>query len=173
MWGTSEGGAIACGCGAGSGMHLSDDLLIVEPVDADGNPVPPGTRSAKIYITNLFNHVMPLIRYELTDEVTLATRECPCGSAHRLVEDVQGRLEDRFVYGGVAPVHSLLFHTVLDPVPAIVEYQVRQTPRGADILVVQRGEADLERLARETEVALARIGVSAPAVTLRSVDRID
>ena len=173
MWGTSEGGAIACGCGAGSGMHLSDDLLIVEPVDADGTPVPAGMRSAKIYITNLFNHVMPLIRYELTDEVTLATRACPCGSAHRLVEDVQGRLEDRFVYEGVAPVHSLLFHTVLDPVPAIVEYQVRQTARGADVLVVQRGEADLDRLVRETEAALARIGVSAPAVTMRPVDRIE
>jgi phenylacetate-CoA ligase len=172
MWGTSEGGAIACGCGAGPGMHLSDDLVIVEPVDADGNPVAPGERSAKLYLTNLFNHALPLIRYELTDEVTLSTRPCPCGSAHRLVEDVQGRLEDRFVYPGVRPVHSLLFHSVLDPVPAIVEYQVRQTANGAEVDVIRSGAADLDALARAMEAALAKAGVEQPAVTVREVARI-
>src|SRR5262249_30484384 len=30
-WGTSEGGIVARGCYRGTGMHLSDDLLIVEP----------------------------------------------------------------------------------------------------------------------------------------------
>jgi phenylacetate-CoA ligase len=172
MWGTSEGGAIACGCGAGSGMHLSDDLLIVEPVDAEGKPVGPGERSAKIYLTNLFNHALPLIRYELSDEVTLATRSCLCGSAHRLVEDVQGRLEDRFVYPGLPPMHSLLFHTVLDPKPGIVEYQVRQTANGAEVDVVRSGPADLDRIARDLEAALAKAGVQGPAVTVREVSRI-
>ncbi|MGH7630843.1 MAG: phenylacetate--CoA ligase family protein [Gemmatimonadales bacterium] len=172
LWGTSEGGAIACGCGEGSGMHLSDDLVIVEPVDAEGRPVGPGQRSAKLYLTNLFNHALPLIRYELTDEVTLSTRTCPCRSAHRLVEDVQGRLEDRFVYPGVPPVHSLLFHTVLDPEPGIVEYQVRQTARGAEVDVVRSGPADLDALAREIGAKLAKAGVPSPAVTVREVSRI-
>ena len=172
MWGTSEGGAIACGCGAGPGMHLSDDLLIVEPVDADGNPVPAGVRSAKLYLTNLFNHALPLIRYELTDEVTFSTRACPCGSAHRLVEDVQGRLEDRFVYAGLRPVHPLLFHNVLDPMPSITEYQVRQTATGAEVDVVRTGPVDLEGLARVLEAALARAGLPAPVVVVRAVDRI-
>ena len=35
--------------------HLSEDLVIVEPVDEDGRPVAPGERSAKVYLTNLFN----------------------------------------------------------------------------------------------------------------------
>jgi phenylacetate-CoA ligase len=38
MWGTSEAGVTAIGCFKGSGMHLTDDLVIVEPVDADGQP---------------------------------------------------------------------------------------------------------------------------------------
>lgn len=172
MWGTSEGGAIACGCGAGPGMHLSDDLLIVEPVDADGNPVPAGVRSAKLYLTNLFNYALPLIRYELTDEVTFSTRVCPCGSAHRLVEDVQGRLEDRFVYPGLPTIHPLMFHNVLDHVASIVEYQVRQTAAGAEVDVVRTGPADLDALARALEAGLAKAGVRSPVVTVRDVARI-
>ncbi|MCI0620151.1 MAG: phenylacetate--CoA ligase family protein, partial [Acidobacteria bacterium] len=90
IWASSEG-ATAVGCGYGPHMHLNDDLLIVEPVDAAGRPEPPGVRSAKLYLTNLYNRLLPLIRYEITDEITLLDERCPCGSAHRLVADVQGR----------------------------------------------------------------------------------
>jgi len=38
MWGTSEAGVTAIGCFKGDGMHLSDDLVIVEAVDANGDP---------------------------------------------------------------------------------------------------------------------------------------
>jgi hypothetical protein len=61
-WGTSEGGIVARGCYTGTGMHLSDDLVIVEPVDKSGQPVPRGSESAKVYLTNLFNPVLLLIR---------------------------------------------------------------------------------------------------------------
>jgi phenylacetate-coenzyme A ligase PaaK-like adenylate-forming protein len=30
---------------------------------------------------------------------------CPCGSAHRLIADVQGRLDDSFRYSGDVVVH--------------------------------------------------------------------
>lgn len=36
MYGTSEAGPVAVGCWRGPGMHLCDDLVIVEPVDAAG-----------------------------------------------------------------------------------------------------------------------------------------
>jgi phenylacetate-CoA ligase len=89
IYGTSEGGGTAVGCDRG-GTHLSEDQLIVEPVDLAGRTVPPGERSAKIYLTNLYNPVLPLIRYEITDEVTVLPEPCPCGSAHRRIADVQG-----------------------------------------------------------------------------------
>ena len=46
-WASSEAGGMAISCGQGEGLHLSDDLIIIEPVDAAGHPVPPGTRSDK------------------------------------------------------------------------------------------------------------------------------
>lgn len=48
-WGTSEGGPAGISCGHG-GMHLSEDLLIIEPVTADGRPIAPGMRAAKVFL---------------------------------------------------------------------------------------------------------------------------
>ena len=70
---------IAASCGSGTGMHLNDDTLIVEPVDDTGRPVGVGERAAKVYLTSLFNLTLPLIRYELTDEVTFLDEPCVCG----------------------------------------------------------------------------------------------
>jgi phenylacetate-coenzyme A ligase PaaK-like adenylate-forming protein len=39
IYGTSEAGPMAIGCWRGPGMHLSDDLVIVEPVDRTGRNV--------------------------------------------------------------------------------------------------------------------------------------
>ena len=83
--------------------------MIVEPVDEAGRPVPPGTRSDKIYVTALANPLLPLIRFELTDQVTLLDRACPCGSAHRLIADVEARLDDDFRYPGGVVVHPHVF----------------------------------------------------------------
>ena len=83
----------------GPGLHLSEDLAIVEPVDAAGARSPPGVRSDKIYVTNLFNYTLPLIRYEVTDQLTVLDGPCPCGSAHRLIADPQGRLDDASATG--------------------------------------------------------------------------
>ena len=66
MYGTSEAGPIGVGCFRRPGIHLCDDLVIVEPVDLDGRPVPPGVRSDKLYVTALVNPTLPLIRFELT-----------------------------------------------------------------------------------------------------------
>ena len=145
-WGCSEG-ARATSCGRGRGMHLCDDLVIVEPVDEQGRPVPPGVPSAKVYLTNLFNRVLPLIRYELEDEMTFLDEPCPCGSAHRRIDDIQGRLDDSFRYGDGVQVHPHLFRSTLGRQRNIVEYQVRQTERGADI------DGPLRRRTRYSEAA--------------------
>jgi phenylacetate-CoA ligase len=94
-WVSTEAGPIGIGCGRGPRMHLSDDLIILEAVDEHGELVPAGVRSAKVLLTILYNHALPLIRYELTDEVTLLDGVCPCGSAHTLVQDVRPRPPQR------------------------------------------------------------------------------
>jgi phenylacetate-CoA ligase len=171
-WGTSEGGIVARGCYAGAGMHLSDDLVIVEPVDQGGQPVPRGAESAKVYLTNLFNPVLPLIRYEITDQVRLLDEPCACGSEHRRIADIQGRLDDVFTYPGGVSIHPHLFRSVLGRDPAVLEYQVLQTCTGADILLRTSGAGHPEQLARALQSALVHAGLSPAVVTMTAAEHI-
>jgi phenylacetate-CoA ligase len=173
VWGASEAGCCAASCGLGPWMHLTDDLLLIEPVDDGGHPVPAGVRSAKVYLTNLYNLTVPLIRYELTDEVTLIEGPCPCGSHHRRIEDVQGRLDDSFCYSGGPTVHPHLFRTALARERNVVEYQVRQTPRGATISLVCNGEIQEERLHAELVGGLTHLGLKSPEIRIARVEHLE
>ena len=170
VWGTSEGGGTAVPCSQAR-SHLSEDLLIVEPVDEHGRAVPPGQRSAKVYLTNLYNQALPLIRYEITDEVTILAEPCPCGSAHRGVADIQGRLDDVFVYHG-RRVHPHVFRSALGHQAGVAEYQVRQTENGARIAVRCAAPADLKALSQEITGALTRLGLASPVIEIEAVNRL-
>lgn len=162
-WVSTEAGPMGIGCGHGPGMHLSDDLVIVEPVDEAGQPVPPGVRSAKVLLTVLYNHALPLIRYEVSDEITVLEHGCPCGSPHTLIDDVQGRRDDSFRYDGVV-VHPHVFRSVLGRTRGIIEYRVIQTEHGARVEI--RGLADHRRLRRQLTDALAKLGLNQPEVSI-------
>jgi phenylacetate-coenzyme A ligase PaaK-like adenylate-forming protein len=172
VWGISEAGAMGVGCWRSPGMHLCDDLVIVEPVDQAGNPVPVGTRSDAIYITVLTNSTLPLIRYHITDQMTFLAEPCPCGSAHQRIADVEGRLDDIFTYAGGITVHPHLFRSALLKETSLVEYQVRQTPRGAEILVIG-SLRDRTSAARTLESELSRVGLPHPTISFHPVDSFD
>ena len=95
FWGCSEG-TYAFPCGVGEGMHVADDLVILEPVDADGNVVPFGQPADRMLLTNLFNLEQPLIRYDMADAVTISDEPCECGCAHRRITSVNGRINGAF-----------------------------------------------------------------------------
>jgi phenylacetate-coenzyme A ligase PaaK-like adenylate-forming protein len=93
-YGATECLAIANQCSAGR-LHVNEDLAIVEPVDAAGRPVPVGVASDKLYLTNLVNRAQPLLRYEVSDAITLLGDDCPCGSPMMSIR-VEGRADDTF-----------------------------------------------------------------------------
>jgi phenylacetate-CoA ligase len=174
-WASSEGGGMGISCGNGPYMHLSDDLLIIEPVDTNGRSTPPGVQSDKIYLTNLFNPLLPLIRFEITDQITVVDDDepCPCGSTHRRIEDVHGRFDDLFVYPGIGAVHPHLFRSRLGRNRDIVEYQVRQTTNGADITIRCLGDVGIPGLQADLARDLTKIGLVNPDINLHKVDRLE
>lgn len=168
-YGTTEG-ACAASCGQGRGMHLNDDLCIFELVDEVGRPVPPGERCAKVYVTNLMNLAQPLIRYELTDELTLLDEPCPCGSTFRRIDDVEGRRDDVFLYPEGSVVHPLAFRSPLGRERNVIDYQVRQTRRGAAVRVRTVGPVELDGLARRIAASVERSGMPDPEITVERVE---
>lgn len=158
-YGMSEG-VFSGFCGHTS--HLPDDLCIIEPVDRQGDPVPPGETCARILATNLYNLTVPLIRYEVTDELTIREGACPCGCHFSRIEDPQGRSDDLFNFPDGTVIHPHVFRSTLGGEPRIIEYQVRQAPRGAAISIVAEGPVDLPTLSRQLETSPMNAGTQHP-----------
>ena len=89
----TEAAYLAWECDAHEGLHVNADYVIVESVDDQNKPAPPGELGAKILITNLFNRAMPLIRYEMSDQVEYMPGACPCGFPLPRIRTVAGRVE--------------------------------------------------------------------------------
>lgn len=71
MWSNVEMGIIGVENDAHCGLFLSEDLLIIEPVNENLKPVKKATDAKKLLMTNLFNFTFPLIRYVVDDPVTI------------------------------------------------------------------------------------------------------
>jgi phenylacetate-coenzyme A ligase PaaK-like adenylate-forming protein len=172
FWGCSEG-TYAFPCGVGEGMHIADDLVILEPADADGNVVPYGQPAERMLLTNLFNLAQPLIRYDLADAVTMTDEPCPCGCAHRRITSINGRINGVFEYEDGAVVPRAAFEQTVVATPGVANFFIEQTQCGVDVSVVTDGSSDLHRLRMELIDVLRRHGGPESDVGVQEVSSID
>jgi phenylacetate-coenzyme A ligase PaaK-like adenylate-forming protein len=134
---------------------------------------PSGVVSDKLYLTNHYNIALPLIRYALTDQVMMLDGDCPCGSPYRRINDIEGRLEDLFDYGGGIRADPHIFRSILGRQPVVTDYQVRQTAAGATITVTTAEQLDTRPLGNQLRAALSELGLPRPDVTLSVVPDLD
>jgi phenylacetate-coenzyme A ligase PaaK-like adenylate-forming protein len=146
-------------------LVFNSDMCIVELVDETNEPVPPGVASAKVLVTNLYNRVQPLIRYELTDSFVRVVD--PEADGH-LRAKVQGRSDDVLHYDD-AEIHPLVVRSVMCKTPEVADYQVRQTRRGIDVFALPARPIDRERLHIQLSTALTDAGLTRPEVTVHEV----
>jgi phenylacetate-CoA ligase len=149
-------------------LTFASDTCIAECVDDRGRPVPDGVASARVLVTNLHNLTQPLIRYELTDRFT------PDGGREGgyLRASVDGRSDELFRYDE-ASVHPFVIGAVLLGAPAVREFQVRQTERGARVAAVIDGDFDQAAVTAAIEQSLRAAGLVRPQVTIRQVGALD
>jgi phenylacetate-CoA ligase len=159
-------------CPEGS-MHLFDDTCIVENVDDEYRPVPPGEVGTRLLVTNLFNRTEPLIRFEVSDLVALEPEPCPCGRTLLRVRSLEGRAEDVLRIGGV-DVHPLEFALVTAD-PDVREFQVVQQGETLRLRVALRqgSENAPDRLRARVGARLEELGVPRPAVEVETVERLE
>ncbi len=151
---TGECPFLSNGCPVGHGAHVNADWAILEVVDDNYRPVPPGTQGKKVLITNLANRIQPFIRYEVGDLVTMATQgdtPCQCGSRLPRIARIDGRSSDCFWVGngtGYRKLLSSVFKQAFDHIREVREWQAVQTDRNRIRLKVEllpRATFDEER----------------------------
>jgi phenylacetate-coenzyme A ligase PaaK-like adenylate-forming protein len=166
MYSTTEAGVLASSSPVQAGMHLWEDMVLLEVVDAANQPVPPGTAGAKVLVTNLVNRTQPLIRYELADVVTVAETPDPHGWPFRRVTEVHGRSDDVLWLsrpdGGTVAVHAAHLSAAFTGLLDVVQYQIVQEPSGLVARVVLRpgtpaGITEQIRLALLQKVTAAHV----------------
>jgi phenylacetate-coenzyme A ligase PaaK-like adenylate-forming protein len=146
-------------------ITLATDSCIVELVDADWHPVAPGTPSASVLVTNLYNRVQPLIRYELTDSFTRQPDSTEHGHLRAIVD---GRCDEILHYAD-AEVHPLVVRSALLTRREVIDYQVQQTATGVDVCALLERHLDLSRLRDDLRAALQRAGLADPEVHVVAV----
>lgn len=188
QYGATEGGTFAVECTSPlrrsdngerhrRGLHLFEDLFILEVVDEQNRPLPPGQHGDKVLLTVLFNHTQPLIRYELTDKVRLATEPCSCGCQFILIDDIQGRQEDilRFPHRrqGTVDVHPMVFYRILDAAP-VAGWQVIQE-NGKLTLHLDDASHKLQEpaLVKSVSNALEQLNAVVPTITIKRTTGIE
>lgn len=137
---TGECTFLSNGCPTDDGAHINADWSILEVVDQEYQPVPAGTPGAKVLITNLANRVLPFIRYEVGDIVTMATEPCRCGSRLPRVERIEGRTADTFWIedqGQYRQLISSVFKNAFDYAREVREWQAIQVDRNRFLVRVE------------------------------------
>lgn len=132
------GGAITCP--AFQGMHLRENHIIGEIVDADGIAVPEGGYG-ELVITTIGLEAMPLIRYR-TGDYTRFLPPCPCGSVTRRIDTVSRE-------PGSISMEAL--DSALFSLPGVIDYRARLDNRL--LLDVRVSESGLEEIIRTKAAA--------------------
>jgi phenylacetate-CoA ligase len=97
------GPGVAGECETGGGLHVLSDAFIAEVIDPEtGEPVPEG-EMGELVLTSLHKEAVPLFRYRTGDRVMCLPQSCPCGSGHKWIGRVPGRIrtDDILIPGGI------------------------------------------------------------------------
>lgn len=156
-YGGRDAGFIAHECPHG-GMHITAEDIIVEIIDAQGNPLPPG-ESGEITVTHLATHDFPFIRYQTGDMAILHDEPCSCGRGLPLIREIQGRSTDFIVAQDGTVMHGLALIYILRDLPQIDAFKiVQESLHETHILLVSKTRLDASLLTQIEQAFKARLG---------------
>lgn len=138
----TEGGTVACEC-THRHFHINDDWVILEAVDENNQPVPFGTQSAKVLLTNLANSICPIIRFEITDRIVMHNEPCTCGNSKPWLT-LEGRTDDILTFENGIKISPLSLYAILKEVHGIKRFQLIQQGNNRLELRLIAGNKQLE-----------------------------
>jgi phenylacetate-CoA ligase len=172
IYATTEAPIVAASAPGQRELCVLADLVWIEVVDEHDRPVPTGTPGHRVLLTNLVNRAQPLIRYELTDSVTLAAPD--------VIASIDGRSDDILVLpgkqGGQVAVHPIRLRAPFARLPEVALYQLVHDGRELHVRIVPRPDAptDLtEHVRQAVRAALDAAGVASTTLRVEAVHAIE
>lgn len=153
-YGAGDGGILSHECPQREGLHIEENLCLIEITDKTGNVLPDG-QVGYVTSTDLENYAFPFLRYQVGDMAYIKPGTCPCGRQSRRFGEIMGRA-GRLVYNkqGVPISPTMLpimmypdldYHKLESQVlyNKIDKFQIRQDKAGdIQVLLKMKDKAD-------------------------------
>ncbi len=117
---STEMGTAFTECSYGQGGHTIPELIIVECLDENNNPVPEGT-PGELVVTPLGIEGMPLIRFKTGDITILHKEPCLCGNTTWRIGPILGRKNHMIKYKGTT-LYPQSLNDILNVIEAVDSY---------------------------------------------------
>ena len=132
-------------------------------------------------MTTLTNKVLPLVRYEVSDMVTMSDAPCECGRPYARITSIEGRREELLHFptsdGGIVAVHAGRLRSPLIGTAGIRQFQIQKHSDGLVIRISlrdQRTKEDIQKLAEEQiRGILNKTGAIVKRLSVEVVDNIE
>lgn len=119
FYGAAETGRIAWECRAHDGLHLNADRLVLERLEGPGG-------SARTVITDLDSRTMPILRYDLGDDIDFLDGDCRCGVSFPRIGAPRGRISGMVRLPDGRSISSWALRSIVRDHPGVDVYQMRQ-----------------------------------------------
>ncbi len=168
-YGSRECSSIAAECARGS-RHVNP-RYVVEVVDPETHEALPAGETGSLLVTDLFNEVTPLIRYEIGDIGAIEWRDCACGRRGPCLTELAGRVAALFTLPSGSKISALFFNHLLKDYPAVHQFQVLRT--GASSFELRYRGEELSDEARAGLIEAAARLLEGARVTVARFEKLD
>jgi len=152
-------------------MLLMSESIILEVLDAGGQPVKPG-ETGEAVMTGLCSEAQPFIRYRTGDIVRFTDERCAQGRGLHVIGAVEGRKTDFVVRADGTIMHALSIIYVLREQEQVREFKfVQHETRRVEVLIVPQPGWNEDAARRVVAGIRARLGDDC-AVEISLVDVI-
>ncbi len=136
---STEMGAAFTECKEGMGGHHHPELLIVEFLDDNNQPVAKG-EAGELTVTTLDVEGMPLIRFKTGDICRAHYEPCSCGRTTLRISPILGRKQQMIKFKGTS-LYPPALYDILNTVPYIKNYivEVYTNDIGTDEILINIG----------------------------------
>lgn len=155
IYGCMEVGNVAWGCPAHpENLHVDVETVMVNYTDI--RELENGTKVSPVALTNLENTIMPFIRFDPGDEITLPLSQlCNCGRTLPLLGRVNGRCDDIIEHHG-RKLNFHYFYNYFKNYLYIRRYKVVQTGAGeVEFRIQLHGDCEESRARCRTDLETA------------------
>ncbi len=131
-YGAGEVGHISGSCPVSLKHHVASELVLLEILDDNGNPLEPG-EEGRVVVTPFYNLAMPLIRYDIGDRGVLSAEPCGCERTLPVIERLLGRTRNMFRFADGTACW-----------PVLLANEMRQFVATRQFQAVQRSYTEIE-----------------------------